>query len=356
MIKKSTAAVLAALALILTLVSCLKDNASDSKTEVSILTSLTTAVTISETVSETLSVTTAVTERETATQKSETKASTTALTTKRAVPTTSAETEPELLEREYYRSLLTDREKKLYDEWLKKIFNYETIFIDYATADFTYDETCNVTHAMRKDYPEFWLYMAESYDYDDEHCKNGEEVALTGEIYPSYNWYYEDKPFNAVYMDFILEKTDMICDRIILRMPEGTYAEKYEYLARELADMTVYYDDEDGKAEDWSYCYMSGPLLEGKGLCQAYAQAYQYLCNRAGLWCICTGGKGYGVAHSWNVVMLEDGSTYHVDVTWADSEYQGFDESYFLLTEEEIEADHIHEDKEYIVASGKSLK
>lgn len=280
-----------------------------------------------------------------------TKTSTKVHTTDKTDKTKLTEAKPKLLEIKYFRSLLSSKEKQLYDDWLNKILEYENIYVDFSTSAFTYEEMHNVTDALREDYPEFWLYMYESYEYTDED-EAGNYDAISGRIYPSYNWIWEDTTFKSEYMNNILNKIDDVCDEIISRMPDGTYAEKYEFLAREIAGMTVYYDNEDSQSKDWAYCHMNGPLLYGRGLCQAYAQAYQYLCNRAGLWCICTSGD----CHEWNMVMLEDGSTYHVDVTWADSEYYGFDESYFLLTEEEIEADHIHEDKEYIVASGKSLK
>ena len=250
----------------------------------------------------------------------------------------------------YFRSLLNSQEQKVYDEWLTEIANYETIHVDFSTDNITYDQMTRVTDAMRGDYPELWLYMYQSYEYAD--------VAQNGTVSADYNWLWDsvDLGFDGVYMDSLLEQMNGVCDEIISRMPEGSYAEKYEFLAKEIAARTLYVDysenNDIGNEHEWAYCYMNGPLLYNEGLCQAYAQAYQYLCQRAGLWCVCTGGG----THEWNVVKLEDGSTYHVDITWADTEDNGFNDYYFLMTQEEVEIDHVHEDKEYITASGKSLK
>ncbi len=344
MFKKSTITLLCVLTVLLTLTSCLKSK-PETETEESSRSPLTT---IAESVTRTITTVIA----ETTTQKqTETKAATTVHTTKKAVTTTvAAEMPKKILEMDYYRSLLSDKGKKLYDEWLELIFAYKGFTVDFSNSDFTYDEMQNVTEAMYEDYPELRLYMRTSYEYKD--TDGDDYIALSGELFTDYNWIYEKKTFSPLYMETVLNRINIVCDRIISRMPEGTYAEKYEYLAREIASMTEYYDDYDNTSEDWAYCYMNGPFLQGKGLCQAYAYAYQYLCKRAGLWCICTSGG----CHCWNVVMLEDGSTYHVDITWADTWDNEFNEYYFLLTQEELEKDHTHEEKEYIIANGKSLK
>ena len=259
----------------------------------------------------------------------------------------------------YFRSLLNSQEQKVYDEWLAKIANYETVNVDFSTADITYEQTIRVTDALRADYPELWLYMYESYEYEYDYENNEQtDNAYNASISADYNWrwYTEGLEFDGAHMDSLLEQMNGVCDEIIARMPEGSYAEKYEFLAKEIAARTLYVDysenDDVGNEHEWAYCYMNGPLLYNEGLCQAYAQAYQYLCQRAGLWCVCTGGG----THEWNVVKLEDGSTYHVDITWADTEDNGFNDYYFLMTQEDVEFDHVHEDKEYITASGKSLK
>ncbi len=58
-----------------------------------------------------------------------------------------------------------------------------------------------------------------------------------------------------------------------------------------------------------------GALVTGEALCEGFAKAFSYLCNRAGIEnMIITGNTG--VDHMWNMVKLDDGNWYHVDVGW----------------------------------------
>ena len=57
-----------------------------------------------------------------------------------------------------------------------------------------------------------------------------------------------------------------------------------------------------------------GALIEGEAVCAGYARAFDKLAARCGI-------ESHYVAnstHAWNVVELDDGKWYHVDVTWED--------------------------------------
>ena len=122
--------------------------------------------------------------------------------------------------------------------------------------------------------------------------------------------------------------------------------------------MTTYCDksneelQEEGINYSVAFCYLNGPLLEGKGLCQAYAYAYQLLCQRAGLWCVCDSND----MHCWNLVMLDNCLTYYVDPTWCDDHYldEGYDPAYFLLTQKQFEDTHDTTNTDW-VATGTPL-
>ncbi|MBE5819753.1 MAG: hypothetical protein E7310_02895 [Clostridiales bacterium] len=240
------------------------------------------------------------------------------------------------LDFEPYKSQLAENEQKVYDEFLIKIRNYEEFVVDFSdlNCNIDYDGFHRVTDALRGDYNELRLYLKTSELYSDE-IYNGNVRYIS--VRYEYNWLRRDE-FDPEFMEAHLEEINRVCDEIIARMPDGTYAEKYEFLGREIYNMTVYGENDINNVPDeevdGSYAYMNGPILYGKAICQGYAYAYQYLCNRAGLWCITTSGG----CHCWNLVMLEDGSTYNVDLTWADTENDF--ERYFLLTQEEIEVDH----------------
>lgn len=94
---------------------------------------------------------------------------------------------------------------------------------------------------------------------------------------------------------------------------------------------------------DYDYTYSnytaSGVLLEGKGVCQSYALAYQLLLNEVGIPNCLEHGKN----HVWNMIEL-DGEWYHVDVTWDDPGEGGFERwDYFCVSNFALEGIRSHE-------------
>lgn len=78
-----------------------------------------------------------------------------------------------------------------------------------------------------------------------------------------------------------------------------------------------------------------GPLVYGKALCEGYSKAFMYLCQRAGIQCICIAGYGNSESHMWNMLQL-DGEWYHMDVTWDDNNTY----DYFCIPTKKITIDH----------------
>ena len=60
-----------------------------------------------------------------------------------------------------------------------------------------------------------------------------------------------------------------------------------------------------------------GALVDSSCVCQGYALAYKLLLKRAGLSAVLV--ISTKMNHAWNMVQMEDGQWYHVDVTWDDS-------------------------------------
>ncbi len=85
-----------------------------------------------------------------------------------------------------------------------------------------------------------------------------------------------------------------------------------------------------------------GLITDKTGVCQAYADAFEVMCNLCGIECINVLGELDGVSHGWNIVKI-DGDYYHVDVTSDDPTpdsmtLQHYD--YLNLTDEEIKKTH----------------
>ena len=97
-----------------------------------------------------------------------------------------------------------------------------------------------------------------------------------------------------------------------------------------------------------------GPLLNKKCVCEGFAKAYKYLCDKIGLECWVVVGTSivHRESHAWNIVCI-NGYYHHVDVTW---DVQDVDSSdfpnygYFCLSDDEISKDHKWERRYYPAA------
>ncbi|MGN1341577.1 MAG: chitobiase/beta-hexosaminidase C-terminal domain-containing protein [Oscillospiraceae bacterium] len=81
-----------------------------------------------------------------------------------------------------------------------------------------------------------------------------------------------------------------------------------------------------------------GALVYGNALCEGYSKAFAYLCQAAGIECICVAGYA-GEGHMWNMLKL-DGRWYNMDVTWDDTDADEPGYTYFCIPTSEIESDH----------------
>lgn len=83
-----------------------------------------------------------------------------------------------------------------------------------------------------------------------------------------------------------------------------------------------------------------GVLLDGTGVCESYALAYQMLLGEIGIPSIYVTGYARGELHAWNLVSLED-EWYHIDTTWDDPVGGGNEGyGYFGLSDQLMGRDH----------------
>ena len=69
--------------------------------------------------------------------------------------------------------------------------------------------------------------------------------------------------------------------------------------------------------DDWAHNIV-GVMLNGEGVCESYAKAFQLLLNYCEVECIFVTGTANGGAHAWNMVQLDNGEWYWYDLTWDD--------------------------------------
>jgi len=231
------------------------------------------------------------------------------------------------------RSMLNDDEKEIYDKYLPYALSYTPFEFNYINEGYDMDSVHNALYSIWLDYPETWLYFGWGFESDIK--KSGEEYSVyyTGLLssrYRSLSHLQNHKDdFDKEYVNDYIEKINDECNNILKQMPKKlSTKEKYIWIAKYLCSITEYYND--GESD---YLYADGPILYGKGVCQSYAYAYQWLCQKAGLWCITCSGMAHGEAHCWNVVKLDNGQTYYMDLTWADDS-KNPDQYYFMTYEE----------------------
>ena len=165
----------------------------------------------------------------------------------------------------------------------------------------------NVIDALSKDYPElYWLDIPAS-QYSWTYRRTEE----SGKIY--YN-------IGSIYYDVVARYTEEEVTSLNNKLENLKFEGNNRYqVVKEIHDYlceTVVYKEE---ADHINEPY--GALMDGVAVCEGYGEAFKWLCDRAGIPCVCvvgTASQEESVPHLWNYVQMEDGKWYAVDVTWDD--------------------------------------
>lgn len=123
--------------------------------------------------------------------------------------------------------------------------------------------------------------------------------------------------------------------------------EKVKYFHDYIIKNCEYDTDSSAKGHGNSYTAY-GCLVEGRAVCEGYAMALDYLCEKAGIYSLLISGESTNsssqtVSHIWNKIQL-DGKWYNVDATWDDpvstlgEDYVRYD--YFCITDAELSYSH----------------
>jgi hypothetical protein len=133
-----------------------------------------------------------------------------------------------------------------------------------------------------------------------------------------------------------------MADEIIAGIPAGssTY-EQIKYFYDYLVNTVDYQDADDEIDQD-----IRSVFLNHSSVCTGYTRAFQYLCDRAGIWCTMVSGTvNDGVGHSWNLVRIDD-HYYWVDVTWGDpvftdADVNMIDYNYLCVSDSQLLTSHV---------------
>lgn len=181
------------------------------------------------------------------------------------------------------------------------------------------DNIKNVLEAVYNDHPElFWLNTIFTCRYDDN--------KICAELELEFNM-TEEELATARY------KFGNRANEILTQVQNVGSDFERELKLHDLLIEQIEYD----KGADKNQSAYSA-LVDGKTVCAGYARAMQYLMQRMGIPCYyCTGYVGQD--HAWNIVRLDDGGFYNVDVTWDDTPDGEHD--YFNKTDDDYAKTHV---------------
>lgn len=233
----------------------------------------------------------------------------------------------------YYYHTLNEAEKRIYLEEIYCILNSWTNVLS------TTDETVidNVFNCLMSDHPE--LFFLNGYSAIKQ--SNGEEIQ---KIQFGANYTYKKESWNSYQ-----KKVDAAIKPCMNNISSlSSDYEKYKYIYDIIIHNTEY-----NLASNDNQSIIS-VFVNKESVCQGYAKAFQYICNKAGLECILVSGHLLqGESHAWNIVKA-DGDYYYVDVTLGDASYtyvkngisytlkdlKSINYDYLLLDETELSKTH----------------
>ena len=140
---------------------------------------------------------------------------------------------------------------------------------------------------------------------------------------------------------------------IVNKYADSSDFEKLDAYRQEICNLTSYnHEAADNPAvkygNPWQLIWVFDGVEETSVVCEGYAKAFQYLCDltdfqNSNVACytvtgIMEGGTGAG-GHMWNIVTMDDGKNYLVDITNCDTGSIGAEDKLFLAAADKAGGD-----------------
>ena len=202
--------------------------------------------------------------------------------------------------------------------------------------------------ALRNDLPFdlYWGYYSRTYVITDV-SENGDWVDITG-LKAGCCVHSEYQAGDEYTMNTAIGQTVVTAGNnaraIVAKYAGASDYEKLRGYNHEIIKLVDYNDDESvDNGGPWDCIWVFDGDPSTNVVCEGYAMAFQHLCNLTkfdndaiqcntvwGLLSASPVNVGSDFDHAWNVVHMENGKNYMVDVTWNDSPGYGAELRYFL--------------------------
>ena len=215
----------------------------------------------------------------------------------------------------FYYNWLSEEEKAAYAAIYNSFSSFEK---DVKLDDITVEQLERVWYGLRYDHPEFF-WMSQPYYYSS---------SLISKSINSVNVEMEEN------VQEIFAQIEEIGNSIAAETYGMSTYETVDYIYCWIINNTVFNTSENNQD-------IRSVFLSHESVCNGYASAFQYLCNKAGVECLTVTGYADEDTHAWNEVNI-DGMYYWIDTTWSDpvGETDVLNYNYFCLTDEEIFLHH----------------
>lgn len=216
---------------------------------------------------------------------------------------------------------LNDTQKIVYEGIFNGIQNCQT---DITISESIYEDDLEKIYDAIINTTNFELvYPTRKYDFKYD--------SITGEVYkisPKYEISLGER-------NTMIENVERVANQIVSKTMGMSDFDTVKFFHDYIILNCSYSSD----SKNYSNAY--GALIEHNAVCEGYARAFKYLCDKVNIPCELVIGYT-NMEHMWNIVQL-DGNWYHIDVTWDDPKNKDGDYisyTYFNLTEEQILLDH----------------
>lgn len=230
----------------------------------------------------------------------------------------------------YYSHFLTDRERKICDLIIDGLENRKKSIV-LPGMNSSNASIFKVLEVIDLDFPEyFFLNIAATKIWS---------MGLTKKIDIGYLYSIDE-------ITVIEKQINQKCQTIINAMSqESSLLNKEKILHNYLIKNTHYAV---GDLSNPRLHNIVGALVDGIAVCEGYAKAFHYICDKHDILCMVVTGiatnafDGVRGSHAWNIVRVHEKGCCHVDVTWDSCFYHSGSSHYvfFNQTDQDMMADH----------------